>query len=55
MAGSRFKRALRLYQAFLMTMYFLSTMGRLGAAVAGTDPCSTGGHPQLSKKKGDSK
>jgi hypothetical protein len=26
-------------------------MGRLGATVAGTDPCSTGGHPQLSKEK----
>jgi len=32
-------------------------MGRLGAAVAGTDPRSTGGHPKQSteKKKGDSK
>src|SRR6476620_12461268 len=26
-------------------------MGRLGATVAGTDPCSTGGHPQLQQKK----
>jgi len=25
---------------------FWSTMGRFGAAVAGTDPCSTGGHPK---------
>jgi hypothetical protein len=32
-------------------MYLLTTMGRLGAAVAGTDPCSTGGHPKLSKEK----
>jgi hypothetical protein len=32
-----------------------ATMGILGATVAGTDPCSTGGHPQFSKKKGDSK
>jgi hypothetical protein len=31
-------------------------MGKLGAAVTGTDPRSTGGHPQLStRKKGDSK
>src|SRR5260221_14491959 len=41
----------RVYQGFLMTRYFWSTMGRLGATVAGTDPCSTGGHPQLSKEK----
>ena len=42
--------------SLFMTKYFLSTMGRLGATVAGTDPCSTGGHPQLStRKKGDSK
>jgi hypothetical protein len=26
-------------------------MGRLGATVAGTDPCSTGGHPQLQLKE----
>src|SRR6185503_19173804 len=26
-------------------------MGRLGATVTGTDPCSTGGHPQLSEEK----
>src|SRR3954462_8867351 len=26
-------------------------MGRLGATVAGTDPCSTGGHPQLQTKE----
>jgi hypothetical protein len=26
-------------------------MGRLGATVAGTDPCSTGGHPKLSTEK----
>src|SRR2546429_5015564 len=40
-----------LYQGFLMTSYFSSTMGRLGAAVAGTDPCSTGGHPNFNRKK----
>src|SRR2546429_9190606 len=40
-----------LYQGFLMTSYFSSTMGRLGAAVAGTDPCSTGGHPNFQLKK----
>ena len=34
-----------------MTSYFSSTMGRLGAAVAGTDPCSTGGHPNFQLKK----
>jgi hypothetical protein len=28
-----------------------ATMGRLGATVAGTDPCSTGGHPQTFKEK----
>src|SRR5947208_6190172 len=32
-------------------MIFVSTMGRLGATVAGTDPCSTGGHPQLQQKE----
>jgi hypothetical protein len=37
--------------ALFMTKYFLSTMGRLGATVAGTDPCSTGGHPQLQQKE----
>src|SRR5713226_969296 len=26
-------------------------MGRLGATVAGTDPCSTGGHPTFNRKK----
>jgi hypothetical protein len=34
---------------------YLLTMGRLGATVAGTDPCSTGGHPKPSTEKGDSK
>src|SRR3989442_15721506 len=34
-----------------MKDYFLATMGRFGAAVAGTDPCSTGGHPQTSTEK----
>jgi hypothetical protein len=38
----------------LMKTHLWSTMGRLGATVAGTDPCSTGGHPKLSTKKGDS-
>src|SRR6266446_2423800 len=32
-------------------MCFSATMGRLGATVAGTDPCSTGGHPKLSTEK----
>src|SRR5229473_8502857 len=32
-------------------MYFSGTKGRLGAAVAGTDPCSTGGHPNFNRKK----
>src|SRR5438477_1873831 len=32
-------------------MYFSATMGRLGATVAGTDPCSTGGHPNLKRKR----
>jgi hypothetical protein len=32
-------------------MYDLTTMGRLGAAVAGTDPCSTGGHPNFKGKR----
>jgi hypothetical protein len=32
-------------------MYFLSTMGRLGTTVTGTDPRSTGGHPHLQQKK----
>jgi hypothetical protein len=36
--------------------HFSSTMGQLGATVAGTDPSSTGGHPHFNrKKKGDSK
>jgi hypothetical protein len=40
----------------LMKTHFSTTMGRLGATVAGTDPCSTGGHPKLQQKeKGDSK
>jgi hypothetical protein len=33
-----------------MKKYF-ATMGRLGATVAGTDPCSTGGHPKLQQEK----
>jgi hypothetical protein len=31
--------------------HFSATMGRLGATVAGTDPCSTGGHPNFNRKK----
>src|SRR5438034_5731072 len=34
-----------------MKTQFSATMGRLGATVAGTDPCSTGGHPKLQKEK----
>src|SRR3989475_11640213 len=34
-----------------MKTHSSTTMGRLGATVAGTDPCSTGGHPQTSKGK----
>jgi hypothetical protein len=34
-----------------MKTQFSATMGRLGATVAGTDPCSTGGHPKLSEEK----
>src|SRR5205807_1529456 len=34
-----------------MTKHLWSTMGRLGATVAGTDPCSTGGHPNFKRKK----
>src|SRR5436853_7870839 len=34
-----------------MTSNSRSTMGRLGATVAGTDPCSTGGHPKLQQKE----
>jgi hypothetical protein len=30
-------------------MFFSATMGRLGATVAGTTPCSTGGHPKTFK------
>jgi hypothetical protein len=30
---------------------FLQRMGRLGATVAGTDPCSTGGHPKTSTER----
>jgi len=43
--------------ARLLTKKHLSlTMGGLGATVAGTDPCSTGGHPNFQlEKKGDSK
>jgi hypothetical protein len=32
-------------------MKILSTMGRLGATVAGTDPSSTGGHPNTSTER----
>src|SRR5947207_7356853 len=32
-------------------MHSSATMGRLGATVAGTDPCSTGGHPNFKKEK----
>jgi hypothetical protein len=32
----------------VMKRQFSATMGRLGATVTGTDPCSTGGHPKLS-------
>src|SRR5712692_6946978 len=32
-------------------MYSSATMGRLGATVAGTDPCSTGGHPKTSTER----
>src|SRR5437588_5356341 len=34
-----------------MLYCFSSTMGKLGTTVAGTDPCSTGGHPKLRKEK----
>src|SRR5712691_5200304 len=34
-----------------MKTYFSATMGRLGATVAGTDPCSTGGHPKTSTER----
>src|SRR5205809_7839334 len=34
-----------------MKTQFSATMGRLGATVAGTDPCSTGGHPKVQKEK----
>src|SRR5256884_9018116 len=34
-----------------MKTHSSTTMGRLGATVAGTDPCSTGGHPKLSTEK----
>src|SRR5437879_11053053 len=34
-----------------MKTHSSATMGRLGATVAGTDPCSTGGHPQTSTEK----
>src|SRR6266581_1745898 len=49
-SGSGLLVLLRVYQGFLMTISS-STMGRLGATVAGTDPCSTGGHPKLQQKK----
>src|SRR5258706_169821 len=38
----------------MIFMHFAST-GTLGATVAGTDPCSTGGHPQTLNEEGDSK
>jgi hypothetical protein len=45
-----------IYEGFLMKSHFSSTMGILGTTVTGTDPRSTGGHPELQlKKKGDSK
>jgi len=31
--------------------YSSLTKGKLGATVAGIDPCSTGGHPQLQQKE----
>src|SRR5947199_8056148 len=34
-----------------MKTHSSATMGRLGATVAGTDPCSTGGHPNFKRKK----
>src|SRR5205085_12371177 len=34
-----------------MLYCFSATMGRLGTTVAGTDPCSTGGHPNFKRKK----
>jgi hypothetical protein len=34
-----------------MNYAFLNNMGRLGATVAGTDPCSTGGHPKTSTER----
>src|SRR5437667_11028316 len=34
-----------------MNMHFSATMGRLGATVAGTDPCSAGGHPKTSTER----
>src|SRR5258708_18152437 len=34
-----------------MKTNFSATMGRLGATVAGTDPCSTGGHPKTSTER----
>jgi hypothetical protein len=43
------------YHATGMKAHFSATMGRLGTTVTGTDPRSTGGHPQLSTEKGDSK
>src|ERR1051326_5702129 len=35
----------------MMAKNFSSTMGRIGATVAGTDPCSTGSQPKTSKKE----
>src|ERR1044072_674177 len=35
----------------MMAKNFSSTMGRHGATVAGTDPCSTGSQPKTSKKE----
>src|SRR5437868_13649591 len=34
-----------------MKTHSSTTMGRLGATVAGTDPCSTGGHPKTSTER----
>lgn len=34
-----------------MNNFSRQQIGKLGTTVAGTDPCSTGGHPQNKKKK----
>src|ERR1043165_6824511 len=47
--GPSFLKVLR--QIKVSMLYSRSPMGRLGATVAGTDPCSTGGHPQLQQKE----